>query len=105
MTQQTITITASPREPVKVDLVGQIYEVTPPKAALAMKLAVQAKTAQGDASLVEGAIFEWIDTAFTKADAKKIKARLSDQDDLLDYPHISQLIEALVEAGSANPST
>ena len=105
MTTPTIEIKADPRTPIKVSLVGVDYELNPPKSALAIKLAVQAKTAGDDPTLVLQAIDEWVDKAFGKKNATAVRKRLDDENDDLDTPHLMQLMEAVIEASSGNPTS
>lgn len=100
-----INIVADPREPITVNLVGTEYVVKPPKAALAMKLAVTAKSAEEDPSAMMAAVNQWISIAFGKVGAKAIQKRLEDMDDDLDFPHIMQLMEAMIERATGNPTS
>jgi hypothetical protein len=94
----SITITAEPRAAIPVDLVGVRYTVQPPKSALAFKLAVQAKSAGEDPEQMLTTIDEWIEKAFGKKQATAIRGRL-------DINHLMQLMEALIEEGSKNPTS
>jgi hypothetical protein len=100
-----LNITADPREKIRVGLVGQEYDILPPKAAFGLKLAVRAKQAADDPSSVSATVDEWIVKAFGKAEAKKIQARLEDAEDDLDFPHIVQLMEAVIAMVSGNPTS
>lgn len=101
-----IDISASAPQPVEVNLVGTVYTVTPPKSALAFKVAVYAKTHAEDAEVQLKALHEWIDKAFGKTQAAKVKKRLEDSNDLLDYEHIGTLMEKVSEAVAAgNPTS
>lgn len=105
MNPNMINITADPREPVPVTLVGMEYSIKPPKAALALKLAVRAKAAENDPGSMMEAVDQWIAIAFGKVGSKKIQARLESDEDDLDFPHIMQLMEALVEQTTGNPTS
>lgn len=101
-----IVIEGRKKEPVEVSLVGKDYEITPPKTALAMKIAVQAKVFEDDPSKVKEAIDGWVQKAFGKKVAKDIEKRLDDENDLLDFEDIMELMEALMEAGAdGNPTS
>lgn len=100
-----INITADPREKITICLVGVNYEVHPPKTALALKLAVRAKQAGDAPDLMMAAVDEWITKAFGKTEAKKVQARLENETDDLDFPHIMQLMEALIEQATGTPTT
>lgn len=100
-----IEITAEPAAPIEVVLVGVDYKIQPPKSSLALKLAIRAKTAGEDPTLMLEAIDEWINKAFGKTNGAKIKKRLDDPDDLLDINHVMQLMEKIVEATTATPTT
>jgi hypothetical protein len=103
--EPVITIKAKSRDAIPVDMAGVRYSLNPPKAALAMKLAVRAKTAGDDPTLVLEAVDEWLDKAFGKREANKVRKRLDDADDPLDTPDIMELMEAVIERASGNPTT
>lgn len=108
MTDDILHITSDPREKIKVDLVGVRYDVWPPKTALAIRLAKRALALQGDveqASELFDVLDTWIDMAFGKPIAKKVRARMEDGEDDLDFPHIMKLMEALIERSTGNPTS
>lgn len=100
-----IKITAERRESIPVDLVGVSYEVTPPKTALAIKVALQAKKAQDDPDEVMKALDGWIARAFGKKQAAKITERLYSDEDDLDIDHIMQLMNLLMEESTGTPTS
>ena len=101
-----IVITAEEREVIEVDLVGVHYQVTPPKASLALKIAVQAKQAdENDPEQALVPITSWLGQAMGEEQAAAIRARLDDPDDLLDLSHVMKLMEKIIEVGSGNPPT
>lgn len=94
------------RKRIKVNLVGVLYEVRPPKASLGLKLAVRAKQFEDKPELLPQTLNEFIDKAFTKDDAAKIKQRMyEDEEDALDLPHIMSLMETLVEKSIGTPTS
>lgn len=103
--KRMIEIKAEPKAALDVELVGENYNIHPPKASLALKLAVRAKTNADDPGLLLKTIDEWIDVAFGKAGAKAIHKRLDDPNDVLDIEHIMKLMEAVIEETSGNPTT
>lgn len=100
-----ITIEADPVSTLSVNLVGKTYEIKPPKAALAMRLAVESKLYQDDPAKMADILDLWIKKAFgTKAE--KIKARFEDEDDDLDITHIMVLMERVIEKQTGgNPTS
>lgn len=108
-----IVIDAPEREQHTVQLVGVEYLVTPPKAALAMKLSAKfgAKTTDADGKEVadsEGmqeGLAQFILAAFGKKQAADVTKRLEDPDDLLDYPQITELVSLLFEQETTDPPT
>jgi len=101
-----ITIDADPVEQIEVNLVGVPYQINPPKAALAMRLAVEAKTMGEDPSAVNAVMDSWMDKAFGKSTAKAVRKRLEDDKDLLDIQHVMLLMEKIIEAQTeANPTS
>lgn len=99
-----INIDAKPVEPIHVNLVGKGYEITPPKAALAMRMATEAKLFADDPSKMIEVLNAWIRRAFGDK-AEKIQRRLDDEDDALDIFHIMELMEAVTEAQTTDPTT
>ena len=91
-----IVINASPVEAIAVTLVDKKYEIIPPKAALAMRLAVESKLYEDDPGKMADILGVWIKKAFGEK-AEKVQARLDDPDDLLDIMHIMALMEKVIE--------
>ena len=101
-----IRIVADDKLVLPVNLVGIDYRVSPPKAALSMRTAINAKKADEDPEAMMNAILAWIRAAFNKKDAEAVIKRLDDPKDALDLQHISLLVEKVVEAQTnENPST
>lgn len=100
-----ITIDAKAVEPIDIKLVGKPYTIQPPKAALAMRLAVESKLYADDPSKMADILNVWMDKAFgDKAD--KVRKRIEDDDDLLDIMHIMALMEKVIEVQmDEDPST
>jgi hypothetical protein len=96
MNPNAITIEATPIEPIDVTLVDKKYTIVPPKAALAMRLAVESKLYEDDPAKMAEVLGVWIKKAFGDK-AAKIQARLDDEDDLLDIVHIMTLMEKVIE--------
>lgn len=103
MTQ--INIEATPVELLQVKLVGVDYEMHPPKAALTLRLAGQAKSAGEDPVQLLAVLDEWLKRACGVKVSTEIQARLEDSEDALDYPHIMELMQAVVEATTGNPTS
>ncbi len=92
-------------ETVEVELIGVLYDVTPPKAASAMRIAWLAADKNADPDEVMRALDGWIEKAFGDQ-ADDVRRRLyEDDDDPLDFPHIMLLIQRLVERASGLPTT
>lgn len=51
------------------------------------------------------ALFEWLDQGLSEADQKHIEERLLDPNDSLDVEYVSEIIQALIEEASGNPTT
>jgi hypothetical protein len=99
-----IVIEAAPVQVFSVDLVGQRYQVRPPKTAVAMKFAQEAQESEDDVVKMATALRRWVRLAFGK-DADNIEARMDDPDDLLDLAHVLELMKALMEAVTENPTS
>ena len=100
-----MVVTASERRSFLVDLVGRRYTLTPPKAALAMKAAIRAKTAGDDPTLLMESIMEWVRSALGDDGAADVTARLDDPADRLDIEHLTALMGKVQEATTGNPPT
>lgn len=100
-----INISAQAPLPIKVTLVGEEYEVRPIKGAIGIQMAQRfGKNTENPAELVKS-IDALIGMIFGKSAKKTILARLNDAEDLLDFTHIIELVQALMENQSGNPST
>lgn len=100
-----INIDAEPVDLVHVNLVGKPYDIKPPKAALAMRLATEAKLFSDDPAKMMDVLNAWIRRAFGDK-AEKIQKRLDDEDDDLDIFHIMMLMEKIIEVQTdATPTT
>lgn len=93
-----INIQANPVKVLPIKLVGQDYEITPPKAALAMRMAVESKLFEEDPGKMIDVLNAWVSKAFGPKVAAKVQKRIEDEDDLLDITHIMQLMEKVTEA-------
>ena len=100
-----ITISAAPRTVLDVELVGVHYSLTPPKAFLALKMAVDNKVNSEDPSLMVATMNEWLVQAVGVETAQMIQARMNDPADDLDVTHIMQLMEAVLSEMSERPTT
>lgn len=100
-----IEISAKTREAIPVRLVGKDYTLTTPKSYLAMMMAIRAKNVEQDPEKMMDAINEWLEGAFGKATSKAILKRLQDPADALDFPQITELMQAVMEMGTEDPTT
>lgn len=103
MTQ--IVIEATPRKSYDVSLVGIDYKLTPPKSALALKMANQTRNGADGATDVVDSIYTWVRSAFGPTQSKAIIKRLDDPEDLLDIEHLTQLMQKVMEVMTASPTT
>lgn len=100
-----ITIDAEAPKPITVSLAGEEYTVRPIKSSLGIALAQRFQGDQSDMAKFEKNIDQLVKIIFGKKDSAAIQKRLSDPEDLLDLPHIFNLLNALVEKASGNPTT
>lgn len=101
----SIKIEATPKAVLDVELVGVHYSVTPPKAALALRLAVAAKqSGEDDPGSVVDTLNAWLLMAMGEEQEKAIQARIEDPKDALDIDHLMMLMEAVIEESSGNPT-
>lgn len=100
-----ISIGADARETIDVNLVGVEYKIIPPKSALALKVAEEAKKAGDDPSKALSALELWVAMATNKKTATAMMERLQDPEDLLDVQHLSELISAVTEQVAGNPTS
>ena len=101
--------TRSTKELIPLELSGVSYMVRPPKGYVGMLIVsrFQEFGKGGDEFDAAGFMETFdmlIDAVFTKADAKKIRARLIDGDDALDISDLSEAFPQLVAEASGNPT-
>lgn len=99
-----INVKPTPATTLTVELLGIEYKVTPPKSAIALKIARMAADKETDVLTILDLLNNWIDLAFGKQ-AAKVKKRLDSDNDPLDYPHLIALLKAVVEKQSGDPTT
>lgn len=104
-----ISISAPERRTFTVDLVNVEYLVTAPKTAQAVEFSqlFQKKTEDGQndpAAMVEG-IKSFVMACFGKKQGAAVLKRLSDPDDALDFPQLTELVGALYEDETGDPPT
>lgn len=82
---------------VEVNLVGQVYNVVPPKSGTAMRIAWLAADKNADPDIVFQALDAWLDKAFGDQ-ADEVRHRIyEDEEDPLDFGHLMTLMEKLIE--------
>lgn len=105
---ENIDIQAVPRNVLPITLVGKKYNIKPPKASFAIRMAKKSKQFDDDPALMMETLEGWMRQAFSvkKSDYDAVLARLEDPDDELDVPHIAKLMEAVTERQmGGNPTT
>ena len=111
----------SPDDLIDVKLVGVKYTIHPPKSSFSLKLAQfvpafegltekamrkDSKKALAALTSMNSLLEDWIHATFSKADAKKVLARLDDPADALDIDHIFELLKGVMEhTNGARPTT
>lgn len=91
-------------EPINVKINGEVYVCYPPKIATlmdAMGLSEDDKATDADA--VES-LYKWVELAFGEEDANAILDRIEDPRDTLDVVHIGQIMQAVMEKDTGNPT-
>lgn len=99
-----IEITATPAHPIAVTLLGVDYTVRPLKGSLGVAMAQRFSGKNLTADKVGKEMTTLIKALFG-TDAPKITKRLNDPEDDLDYPHIVELMNAVMEANTGNPTS
>lgn len=91
------------KKPITFDLGGDAhkYRFTPPKQA---GMIMPMLTAENDLEAARSA-FEWLDRGLSEDDRARIKARLEDEDDDLDFDTIEEVVTKLVERLSGERPT
>jgi hypothetical protein len=91
---------------ISVDLIGKRYEIVPPKAGIALRIA---KLATDKDPAVQMKVLALVDVWLARAfgdEAPALEHRLyEDPDDELDFLHIVQLIQKVVEFQTGNPTS
>ena len=97
-----------PKNRFTVDLGGENYTARAPKSTVALTLS-KALSGVDVAEEPEKALKVMEDLLKlimpVEADSKRVIERLRSDDDDLDYPHVMQLVQALVERATGNPTT
>lgn len=104
----SIDIDKNEEDTLPVRLVGQIYKVSRPKGALALKMASYASQMGGDEPSPEAlqelmSTMDTLITAVFQDQADAVRARLYDPNDRLDMEHVQDLFDKLPEAFTGNP--
>lgn len=98
----------STRTELPVKLIGKAYKVRPPKALVMLDFAKNLQEAQASADQDPSAILEhltnWIRSSFSEAEGEDIINRLHDPKDDLDLSHIMDLMNAVMERTTGNPT-
>lgn len=102
--QFAVDISAAPQSSLLVRLVGVEYTARPPKAALALSLLGDVKGANNDPEKLLDVLSAWLEMTFGTEVKDEINARLSDAGDRLDIPHVAELMRALTEQVTGNPT-
>jgi hypothetical protein len=100
-----IEIQAEPRSKIPVTLVGQTYQVKPPKMAVLAVVAKAAAKGTDDAAAMVEHVENLVKLMFGKNGAPAVMARLSDEEDDLDYEHIMKCAEAVMEEQTGDPTS
>lgn len=94
--------------PLRLLLAGEIYEFRVPKLYGLMSTVRGIQDSKGPKGMAEVAMFgkieDWLFGAMSKADAKRVRDRLEDQDDSLDVEHLVEVFQHLVKAASDRPT-
>lgn len=100
-----LTIPVEVPSGVSVALGDEVYVVRPIKTTLGMSLAGSLQSLKEDPKEMVKAMDRLVNLVFNPEDRDNIKARLNDREDALDYNHIMNLLMALMERATGNPST
>lgn len=100
-----LTIPVEAPSGVSVALGDQVYVVRPIKTTLGMSLAGSLQSLKEDPKEMVKAMDRLVNLVFNPEDRDNVKARLNDREDALDYNHIMNLLMALMERATGNPST
>lgn len=102
MSDLTIGGKSGLRKIITVNLVGTEYKVRVPKAAILLAFAKVA--GKNDPQTIARVFDDFITSLFSRKDAASVRKRLADNDDDLDIEHLGNLIEAIAEYTSENPT-
>lgn len=100
-----INIASEPPKPITVGLGGHRYTVRPVKGSLGIALGAKLKKVSDDPEKLVKAVTDITEAIFGKAEGAEVLKRLQDPEDVLDYAHIFELMNALVEKSTGNPTT
>ena len=97
-------IQAETRAKIPVELVGQSYQVKPPKMSVLAVVAKAAAAGTDDAAAMIKHVEDLVKLMFGK-EAPAVMARLGDQEDDLDYAHVMKCAEAVMEEQTGDPTS
>lgn len=105
-TSPSIVIDAPNRTTIRVRLVGKDYDVYQPKGAAGLELMRAAKAIEGENLDTQlDLVGSLVGMLFNQRQAEQVTARLHKVDDPLDLQHIMELVNALSEEVTGNPTT
>ena len=99
-----ITVNAKTVEAIPVLLVGQQYQITPPKTTLALTLARAAQNAEADPEPMFALLDDWLSAAFGEEVGREVLTRMYDPKDRLDFKQIMELVQAVLEYATQDPT-
>lgn len=101
-----ISISATPKKPIAVDVLGTTYMVKPPKSSLLMAIAKHSSSdaAKRDPQALQRDLDTIVTIMFGKS-ADAIQKRLADPEDDLDIDHIFEVAEAVTEEATGDPTS
>ena len=98
-------ITATPKKRVAVELLGEVYEVKPPKTALLLAISNHSGKKDSNAEDINRDFQTILKLMFTPKDLERVQERLNSGDDELDLDHIFEVVEAITEDATGDPTS
>lgn len=103
--QPAIRISAKPKKPVLVELLGINYQIKTPKSALLLAISSHADAKDGEVGAINRDFQTILKLMFTAKDLPLIQARLNSAEDDLDIDHIFDAVEAITEETNSDPTS
>jgi hypothetical protein len=101
--RKTVRVNLTPKKPVDLELGDETYVVKPPKMSVILAIAQHSESTEEPGAIARD--FDNIIATMFGKNATRIRERLADPEDELDYDHIFEAIEGIAEDDAGDPTS